>query len=69
MTPTFPESSRKIVEKFNKDTIQIVAEFVPDEEYNHETIVMQGNHNGVNRKITPEEMAYSIKFGKMDPSL
>ena len=36
---------------------------------NYETFVVQGNHNSANREMTPEEMAHTIKHGKVDPSL
>ena len=65
MEVTFPEQSRNTVERLRG----ITATFVPDAEYNHETIVVQGNNNGANREMTREEMAHTVKYGKVDHSL
>ena len=69
MRPIFPECSRKVVEKLNEENkgAEIVAEFVPDDEYNPQTIKTKVNHNGGNREVTPEEMAYNEKYGTVDP--
>ena len=65
MKVTFPEKSRSTVDKLSG----MIATFVPDAGYNHQTLVMQASTNGANRKMTPEEMAYSVKYAKIDPSL
>jgi len=65
MVVTFPEKSRSTVEKFKG----IAAKFVPDAEYNHETLIVQADNNSGNREMTPEEMVHTVKYGKVDPSL
>jgi len=70
MRVKFPESSREVVERLNKEheDTEIMAEFVPDDKYNPQTIVAQINPNGGNWEVTPEEMASTQKYGKVGPS-
>ena len=42
----FPESTRAMVESFNKNDVQIIADFLPDESYNHLTLEFVPDFNG-----------------------
>jgi len=42
----FPESVRELVQKLNQNDIQIMADFIPDELYNHLTVKFVPDFNG-----------------------
>jgi len=65
MKVTFPEKSRSTVDKLSG----MIATFSPDAVYNHQTLVVQAYTSGANQEMTPEEMAHSVKYANIDPSL
>jgi len=42
----FPASVREIVERFNEHGVQIIADFLPDEGYDHLKLEFNANFNG-----------------------
>jgi hypothetical protein len=59
-----PESSRNKWEKFNKD-IQVMADYIPDAEYDPLTMKVQLSVSGGNREPTPQELLYNAKYGNI----
>jgi len=68
MTITFPNSSRTVVEDLSRNII-IKANYVPDTEYNNQTVEVCCNHNGGDRDISREELADNAKYGRIIPLL
>ena len=66
MRLTFPQCSKSRVEGFVKD-IRIMTDYIPDDEYNHHTFQFQCNFNGGNRELTPLELEYNAKYGRVIP--
>jgi len=62
----FPESSRSKVESMSKD-VKLVAEYIPDEQFDYLTTEVYVNHNGGNRAMTNEEVEETAKHGKVSP--
>jgi len=62
MRVKLPESSRTRVDGWDKD-IRIMAEYIPDAEYNHLTLQHNVTQAGGNREMTAQEVAYTKKYG------
>ena len=58
----FPQGSEETVKCLSQD-IAIVADYIPDSEFNHLTMPFQAKFNGGNRKMTDKEMALYLKLG------
>ena len=61
MLITFPEISRGTVESMK--SIRIMADYVPDSEYNHLTMKCDVNHSGGNREMSARELDQNHKYG------
>jgi len=66
MRMTFPLSSKEIVEGMSKHVI-LVADYIPDVDFDHLTLEVHCNHNGGNRTMTDVELAETKKHGAVEP--
>jgi hypothetical protein len=66
MRLTFPKSSKSHVAGFHTD-IRIMADYIADGEYNHQTLKVMCNHNSGNRDMSPRELADNAKYGAVIP--
>jgi hypothetical protein len=58
----FPKSSEATVKVLSKN-INIIADYVPDAEFNHLTLEFKAEFNGGNREMNDGEMARIIRYG------